>query len=187
MDKEVQNFLATPTVQPAPVVSLAELDTAAKTQTKEESFVSSLGPFGGEIRKLNRTEKDLREKVDEAQKKLNDYEEQLKKQQPGRLYTTQRQAMETKKNTLKQRQDALESFLNTKEEEKPTPVSPKVAKGFRGLTVPAVEKVSEYLEDPNADTSEDVLSDLAKASGYDPEVMKLLRVSYNYEPNKGGL
>jgi hypothetical protein len=55
------------------------------------------------------------------------------------------------------------------------------------LTVPAVEKVREYLEDPNADTSEDVLSDLAKASGYDPEVMKLLRVSYNYEPNKGGL
>jgi hypothetical protein len=72
-------------------------------------------------------------------------------------------------------------------ERKPKPVSPKVAKVFRGLTVPAVEKVREYLEDPNADTSEDVLSDLAKASGYDPEVMKLLRVSYNYEPNKVGL
>ena len=186
-NEAIRNFLATPTVQPAPVVSLAELNTAAENQPKEESFISSLGPFGGEIRKLNRTEKNLREKVAEAQKKLNDYEEQLKKQQPGRLYTTQRQALETKKNTLKQRQDALESFLNTKEEEKPTPVSPKVAKGFRGLTVPAVEKVREYLEDPNADTSEDVLSDLAKASGYDPEVMKLLRVSYNYEPNKGGL
>jgi hypothetical protein len=81
----------------------------------------------------------------------------------------------------------VRKLLNTKEERKPTPVSPKVAKVFRGLTVPAVEKVREYLEDPNADTSEDVLSDLAKASGYDPEVMKLLRVSYNYEPNKVGL
>ena len=51
------------------------------------------------------------------------------------------------------------------------------------MTVPAVEKVREYLEDPNADTSEDVLSDLAKASGYDPDVIELLRVSYDYEPN----
>jgi hypothetical protein len=183
----VLNYLGSPTAPPSQNPSLEELNIAAENQPKEESFVSSLGPFGGEIRKLNRTEKNLRAKVAEAQKKLNDYEEQLKKQQPGRLYTTQRQAIETKKNTLKQRQDELESFLNTKEEKKPTPVSPKVAKVFRGLTVPAVEKVREYLEDPNADTSEDVLSDLAKASGYDPEVMKLLRVSYNYEPNKVGL
>jgi hypothetical protein len=185
-NEAIMNFLATPTVQPAPVVSLAELNTAAENQPKEESFISSLGPFGGEIRKLNRTEKNLREKVAEAQNRADAYEAKIKSQKTG-PYSTQVQALTSRRADLKKKQDALESFLNTKEEEKPTPVSPKVAKGFRGLTVPAVEKVREYLEDPNADTSEDVLSDLAKASGYDPEVMKLLRVSYNYEPNKGGL
>ena len=68
-------------------------------------------------------------------------------------------------------------------ERKPTPVSPEVAEVFSGLNKTAVEKVRGYLKNPNADTSEDVLSDLAKASGYDPDVIELLRVSYNYEPN----
>jgi hypothetical protein len=182
----VLNYLGSPTAPPSQNPSLEELNTAAENQPKEESFVSSLGPFGGEIRKLNRTEKDLREKVAEAQSRADAYEAKINSQKTG-PYSTQVQALTSRRADLKKKQDALESFLNTKEEKKPTPVSPKVAKVFRGLTVPAVEKVREYLEDPNADTSEDVLNDLAKASGYDPEVMKLLRVSYNYEPNKVGL
>lgn len=181
----VLNYLGSPTAPPSQNPSLEELNTAAENQPKEESFVSSLGPFGGEIRKLNRTEKNLREKVAEAQSRADAYEAKINSQKTG-PYSTQVQALTSRRADLKKKQDKLESFLNTKEK-KPTPVSPKVAKVFRGLTVPAVEKVREYLEDPNADTSEDVLSDLAKASGYDSEVMKLLRVSYNYEPNKVGL
>jgi len=111
LDKEVQNFLATPTVQPAPVVSLEELNTAAKTQTKEES---SLGPFGGKIRELNRMENQLREKVAEAQSRADAYEAKIKSQKTG-PYSTQVQALTSRRVDLKKKQDELESFLNTKE------------------------------------------------------------------------
>jgi hypothetical protein len=110
-NEAIINFLATPTVQPAPVVSLAELDTAAKTQTKEES---SLGPFGGKIRELNRMENQLREKVAEAQSRADAYEAKIKSQKTG-PYSTQVQALTSRRADLKKKQDELESFLNTKE------------------------------------------------------------------------
>ena len=113
-NEAIMNFLATPTVQSAPVVSLTELDTAAKNQTKEESFFSSLGPFGGKIRELNRIENQLREKVAEAQSRADAYEAKINSQKTG-PYSTQVQALTSRRADLKKKQDELESFLNTKE------------------------------------------------------------------------
>ena len=70
----------------------------------------------------------------------------------------------------------------TTTDRKAKPVSKQVAAAFRGTDAPAVDKVRDYLDTTETEITESILSDLAAASKYDPDVIELLRDSYNYEP-----